>query len=87
MKLITESRGGRELDNREGNLVLLILENLAQNAIEAAGGGGQVIVCSGEIDGVTTFEVIDNGSGLPETVKKVCFSPATLRKSWVAVWG
>ena len=80
VKLITESRGGRELDNREGNLVLLILENLAQNAIEAAGGGGQVIVCSGEIDGVTTFEVIDNGSGLPETVKKGLFQPGCTSK-------
>ena len=80
VRLEVSGAGGRELDNREGNLVLLILENLAQNAIEAAGRGGRVAVRGGETPGVTAFEVIDNGRGLPEAVKGSLFQPGNTSK-------
>ena len=80
VRLLVSGEGGRELDNREGNLVLLILENLAQNAIEAAGRGGRVAVRGTETAGVTAFEVIDTGRGLPEAVKGSLFQPGNTSK-------
>ena len=71
---------GRELDNRESNLVLLILENLAQNAIEAVDYGGQIGVRGTEFEGATAFEVSDNGCGLPEAVKESLFQPGNTSK-------
>ena len=80
VQLAVEDSGGRGLDNREGNLVLLILENLAQNAVEECDEGGQVNVRSSETGGVTMFEVSDNGSGLPESVKGSLFQPGNTSK-------
>jgi len=80
VRLEVNGAGGRELDNREGNLVLLILENLAQNAIEATGRGGQVGVHATGADGVTAFEVSDNGQGLPEAVRESLFQPGNTSK-------
>ena len=81
VKLKVNGSGERELDNRESNLVLLILENLAQNAIEALNRGGQVAVCSTERNGGTAFEVSDNGRGLPEAVKESLFQPGNTSKA------
>lgn len=80
VQLTIDSAGGRELDNREGNLVLLILENLTQNAVEACGPGGRVTVRASESSGVTVFEVGDNGGGLPEAVKGSLFQPGNTSK-------
>lgn len=72
--------GGRELDNREGNLVLLILENLAQNGVEACEPGGGVTIRVRENSGVTSFEVSDDAHGLPNAVKKSLFQPGNTSK-------
>lgn len=80
VKLSVSGTGGRELDNREGNLVLLILENLTQNALEACEQAGRVTVRASEAGGVTVFEVCDNGGGLPETVKRSLFQPGQTSK-------
>jgi len=80
VQLTIDSTGGRELDNREGNLVLLILENLTQNAVEACGSGGRVTVRAGETGGMTVFEVCDNGGGLPEAMKVSLFQPGNTSK-------
>ena len=80
VQLTIDSTGGRELDNREGNLVLLILENLTQNAVEACGSGGRVTVRAGETGGMTVFEVCDNGGGLPEAMKVSLYQPGNTSK-------
>jgi signal transduction histidine kinase len=80
VKLTVSGTGGRELDNREGNLVLLILENLTQNAVEACESGGRVAVHASKTGGVTVFEVSDNGGGLPEAVKGSLFQPGNTSK-------
>jgi signal transduction histidine kinase len=80
VQLTIISTGGRELDNREGNLVLLILENLTQNAVEACEPGGRVTVRVGETGGVTSFEVSDDARGLPEAVKTSLFQPGNTSK-------
>ena len=80
VQLTVISTGGRELDNREGNLVLLILENLTQNAVEACEPGARVTVRVGETSGVTSFEVSDDARGLPEAVKTSLFQPGNTSK-------
>ena len=80
VKLTVSGTGGRELDNREGNLVLLILENLTQNAVEACESGGRVAVHASKTGGVTVFEVSDNGGGLPEAVIGSLFQPRNTSK-------
>ena len=80
VRLEVSGAGGRELDNREGNLVLLVLENLTQNAIEACEQPGRVMVRAGESGGVTVFDVSDTGKGLPERVKGSLFQPGHTSK-------
>ena len=59
-----------ELDNREASLVLLIIENLAQNAAEACRSKGEILVHA-KMGGV--IEISDNGTGLPDCVKEDLF--------------
>ena len=80
VQLTIISTGGRELDNREGNLVLLILENLTQNGVEACEPNGRVTIRGGETSGVTSGEVSDDARGLPEAVKTSLFQPGNTSK-------
>ena len=80
VKLIVNGTGERELDNREGNLILLILENLAQNALEASEQDGLVTVRASETSGMTVFDVSDTGGGLPEAMKATLFQPGQTSK-------
>ena len=80
VKLIVNGTGERELDNREGNLILLILENLAQNALEASEQDGLVTVRVSETSGMTVFDVSDTGGGLPEAMKATLFQPGQTSK-------
>ena len=81
VKLIVNGTGERELDNREGNLILLILENLAQNALEACEQDGLVTVRASETSGMTVFDVSDPGGGLPEAMKATLFQPGQPSKA------
>jgi signal transduction histidine kinase len=68
------------ISNRDADLILLILENLAQNAIEATPPGNAVEV---SIDGDTSsivFEVHDQGPGLPAGMENRLFMPCTSKK-------
>ena len=80
VKLTVNGTGDRELDNREGNLILLILENLTQNALEACEQDGLVTVRASETGGATVFDVSDTGHGLPETMKGTLFQPGQTSK-------
>ena len=68
------------LSNRDADLILLILENLAQNGIEATPAGRAVEVSVTEDDGVINFEVRDQGSGLPPGMEMRLFMPCTSGK-------
>jgi signal transduction histidine kinase len=70
----------RMLSNREADLILLILENLAQNAIEATPPGQSVDVCVRGEGGVIDFEVRDQGPGLPAATQARLFMPCTSGK-------
>lgn len=76
----TKVVGDRMLSNREADLILLILENLAQNAIEATPPGKSVEVRVTGEGGVIDFEVCDQGPGLPAVTQGRLFMPCTSGK-------
>jgi signal transduction histidine kinase len=68
------------LTNREANLVLLILENLIQNAFQATPEGKSVRLNMVEENGTVQCDVLDEGTGLPAEVKARLFSPCRSTK-------
>jgi signal transduction histidine kinase len=68
------------LSNHEADLVLLIIENLVQNALDAtpAGKAVRLAVCA-EGDRVV-MEVVDEGPGLPPEMQARLFTPCTSPK-------
>jgi signal transduction histidine kinase len=68
------------LSNRDANLILLILENLVQNGIEATPPGKSVEMCETGDAGAINFEVRDQGSGLPPGMETRLFTPCTSAK-------
>ncbi|MSU36259.1 MAG: HAMP domain-containing histidine kinase [Pedosphaera sp.] len=66
--------GAGMLSNREANLVLLILENLATNAIQATPSGGTVRLWVQQTSGTIEFWVRDEGAGIPEAVRAKLFT-------------
>jgi signal transduction histidine kinase len=68
------------LSNREADLILLILENLAQNGIEATPPGKNVEVRVTGNNQSICFEVRDSGPGLPSHIQERLFMPCTSEK-------
>jgi signal transduction histidine kinase len=75
--VVFETRGAAQgvLSNREANLVMLILENLLTNAIQATPQGKAVCLGLAPTAEGFTFEVCDQGPGLPDAVQPTLFSP------------
>lgn len=69
------------LSNREADLILLILENLVQNAIEATPPGRTVEVHVTEAAGTIHFEVRDQGPGLAAGMGARLFMPCASGKA------
>jgi signal transduction histidine kinase len=80
VRLETKILFDRMLSNRDADLILLILENLVQNGIEATPPGKSVEVCVTGDSGTIIFEVCDQGSGLPPGVDARLFTPCTSAK-------
>lgn len=76
----TEIRAEGILANRSANLVMLILENLIQNAIQATPKGKSVALEVRSHDGMVGLEVRDQGPGIPETYREQLFKPCTSTK-------
>jgi signal transduction histidine kinase len=70
-----------DLPNRDANLVLLVLENLAVNAIQATPEGGSVRLSSSAAGESVEFRVADSGGGLPEPVLETLFTPSASSKA------
>ena len=68
------------LSNHEADLVLLILENLAQNAVEASPPGKTVRMAVFAEGRHTVMEVQDEGPGLPPGVEGRLFTPCASSK-------
>jgi signal transduction histidine kinase len=68
------------LPNRDANLVLLILENLGHNALQAAPPGSALQVALSGTESAAIFSVIDSGPGLPMDIQERLFSPVISTK-------
>lgn len=59
----------------DGDLIKGILTNLLQNAAEAAGAGGRVLVTTRKENGFSTVEIHDSGPGLSAEAAATLFEP------------
>lgn len=57
----------------DANLIRLVLLNLARNAQQAMPEGGQIEIQTAARDGSVILQVIDNGPGMPEAVRRRLF--------------
>jgi signal transduction histidine kinase len=78
MKAVPKAAG--TLTNREADLVLLILENLVQNAIDATPAGKMVWFEVEQRDDKLIMRVRDEGPGLPPGREASLFAPGTSSK-------
>jgi signal transduction histidine kinase len=77
----TRTEAATALSGRRANLVMLVLRNLLQNALEATPAGGVVrlIARSGKNEAVE-FRVEDSGSGLSAPIRARLFQPCASSK-------
>jgi signal transduction histidine kinase len=68
------------LSNHDADLVLLILENLVQNALDVTPAGKAVRLAIAPEDEHLVIEVTDEGPGLPPEMKTRLFSPCSSSK-------
>ena len=79
-QLKTNRQADGSLNNRNANLVSLILVNLVQNALQASPSGGCVeVLIQRRSDGLH-FEVHDQGPGLSEQIRENLFKPVSSTK-------
>lgn len=75
------SHSGHRLRNREANILLLVVENLLGNALEAAPDGTEVLVASEPgADGGLVVRVSDSGRGIDPSVRHRLFEPTVSTK-------
>jgi signal transduction histidine kinase len=72
--------GAANLSNRDASLIRLILENLAQNAIEATPKGKSVRLEMRVTAEGAEFAVSDQGAGVPAEVLEILFQPCRSTK-------
>ena len=80
LKIETRTTFSLKLPNRDANLALLILENLASNAVQAAPAHSTIRIGLSGDSKQATFTVSDSGAGLPESVRESLFSPVISTK-------
>jgi signal transduction histidine kinase len=69
------------LANREANLVMMILENLLRNAVQATPAGREVGLEVAPVAEGVEFRVTDGGAGVPAEVQAKLFKPCRSTKS------
>lgn len=75
------ARGESALPNREANLIILVLTNLIQNAIQASKTGQKITLnMSQRADGVC-FDLTDEAGGLPPAMMAHLFTPCQSSKA------
>ena len=80
ISLKVSDAGDAEIDNLRANLILPILLNLAQNALEATPKGGTVTLQVDEKENFIEFRVADTGSGVHEHLRENLFRPVQSEK-------
>ncbi len=76
-----QADGDAEFNNRDANLIVLILENLINNAIQATPAGRVVTLEIAKRRDSVHCEVRDQGPGLPEHLKNRLFQPCQSTKA------
>jgi signal transduction histidine kinase len=77
----TEGTMPGALMNRDGNIILLLITNLAHNAIQAVPKGGEIKVKVCDEDGHALFQISDTGPGLPPQILETLFTPSRSTKA------
>lgn len=80
IRFVLQQSGERTLASREANLVLLILDNLVRNALEATPAGRTVELAIRADDAGMKFDVCDEGPGVPVAVREHLFQPCRSSK-------
>lgn len=75
------ARGERALPNREANLIILVLTNLIQNAIQASKAGQKITLKMSDRDNGVCFDLIDQAGGLPPAMMAHLFTPCQSSKA------
>lgn len=73
--LLCQGGGNTGLDNRTANLLSLILSNLLDNAIRVTPKNQRVQLTTSQNEQVFSFEVSDDGPGIPPAVRENLFTP------------
>lgn len=68
------------LSNREADLIVLVLDNLIRNALQATPRGRSVRLHLTRTDDDVAFDVADEGPGLPPAVRERLFAPCRSTK-------
>lgn len=71
----------RSVDNHIANLVLVVLENLVVNALEASPCAGVIVLSFGEEADGLVFRVLDEGPGIPVALVPHLFQPGSTGKA------
>jgi signal transduction histidine kinase len=81
VRTVLHSHSQRRLHNREANILLLVVENLVSNALEAAPDQSEVRIASADgSDGSLTVRVTDAGTGIAPSVREHLFEPTVSTK-------
>lgn len=80
VRFAAEATAAGQLTNQHANVVLLILENLVANAIQATPSGRQVQLGMRAQEGGVVCEVKDEGPGIPAGLLRVLFTPCRSTK-------
>ncbi len=67
--------------NRDANIILLVITNIVQNAIQATPRGGEISVSALNGSGCVLFTVRDTGPGLPDHIRSTLFTPTKSTKA------
>jgi signal transduction histidine kinase len=81
VRSVLQSHSHRRLHNREANILLLVVENLVSNALEAAPDHSEVRIASVDgSDGSLMVRVTDAGTGIAPSVREHLFEPTVSTK-------
>lgn len=81
VRIKTSANKNRSFINRDANLILLALENLVCNAIEASHAEQEVVCRYHEDDQGSRFIVTDHGTGIPKARRHRLFEPGSSSKA------
>jgi signal transduction histidine kinase len=81
VELELDARVDGALPNREANLIILVLTNLIQNAVQASKPGKKITLNVIEAAEDICFDVADEAGGLPPAMKANLFTPCQSSKA------